>query len=84
MQARLASANSTILALEEKVREMSHHDETLVDTIKRVRENAEVELKRYQEESEERHNRCASDVTTEETTSACTCTVIGGCHVSDT
>ena len=65
MQARLASANSTILALEEKVREMSHHDETLVDTIKRVRENAEVELKRYQEESEERHNRCASDVTTE-------------------
>ena len=65
MQARLASANSTILALEEKVREMSHHDETLVDTIKRVRENAEVELKRYQEESEERHNRCVSDVATE-------------------
>ena len=61
MQARVESANSTILAMEEKVREMSHHDETLVDTVKRVRENAEIELKRYQEESEHRHNRCAHE-----------------------
>ena len=57
MQERLNSANNTILALEERVREMSHHDKTLVDMLKRVRESAEEELRKYQEESEERHSR---------------------------
>ena len=57
MQSRLTSANNTILALEEKVREMSHHDSTLVDMLKRVRESAEAELHKYQQESEERHSR---------------------------
>ena len=57
MQARLSAANNTILVLEEKAREMSHHDQTLVDMLKRVRESSEAELQRYQVESEERHNR---------------------------
>ena len=57
VQARLSAANNTILVLEEKVREMSHHDQTLVDMLKRVRESSEAELYKYQAESEERHNR---------------------------
>ena len=36
---------------------MSHHDKTLVDMLKRVRKSAEEELRKYQEESEERHSK---------------------------
>ena len=57
MNDRLQTASSTILTLESKLREMTQADNALQEMLERVREASKVELKRYQEESEEVFHR---------------------------
>ena len=53
---RLSTASSTILALEAKIRELGHTDTSLPEMLQRVRDAAESELRRYQDETAEIYN----------------------------
>ena len=57
---RLQSSANTILSLESRIRELSKSDNSLVEMLTRVRETAELELRRYKEQSEEDYNRNVS------------------------
>ncbi|XP_059144868.1 uncharacterized protein LOC131932008, partial [Physella acuta] len=56
-QTRLDTASATILSLEARVRDLSKADVSVAEMLKQVRDTAEVELKKFQIESEEQYSR---------------------------
>jgi hypothetical protein len=60
MKDRLDVASNTILSLEVKIRELSKTDNNLAENLRRVRDAAEAELRKYKEESEMEFNRNVS------------------------
>ncbi|CAL1537650.1 unnamed protein product [Lymnaea stagnalis] len=56
-QSRLDSSAATILSLEARVRDLSKVDVSMAEMLKQVRDTAELELRKYQIESEEQYSR---------------------------
>lgn len=57
LRQRLETSNSTIVSLEARVRELSKTDTNVPELLRQVREAAEMELKKYQAQSEEQYNK---------------------------
>ncbi|KAI8780563.1 lamin-B2 isoform X1, partial [Biomphalaria glabrata] len=56
-QTRLDTATSTILSLEANVRDLSISDLSVADLLKQIRDTSELEMRKYQMESEEMFSR---------------------------
>ena len=57
LRQRLESATATIFGLENRVKELSKTDANIPELLKQVRESAEIELQKYQSESEQQYTR---------------------------
>ena len=60
LRQRLESATATIFGLENRVKELSKTDANIPELLKQVREAAEIELQKYQSESEQQYTRNVS------------------------
>ncbi|XP_050410944.1 uncharacterized protein LOC126825380 isoform X2 [Patella vulgata] len=60
LQERLESSADTILKLEAKIRDLGKSDTNVSEVLKQVREASDVELRKYQVESEEQQTRTMS------------------------
>ena len=60
LRERLEQSQATIISLELRLNEASKNDSAIPDILKQVREQAEMELKRYQLESNETYSRNVS------------------------
>ncbi|XP_052799852.1 uncharacterized protein LOC128231279 isoform X3 [Mya arenaria] len=57
MRERLEQSQATIISLESRINQSTKNDLAIPDVMKQVREQAEIEFKRYQMESEETYSR---------------------------
>ena len=57
LRERLEQSAATIISLESRVRDLTKTDMSIPEVLQQVRESSEIELRRYQMESEENYNR---------------------------
>lgn len=57
LRERLEQSAATIISLESRVRDLTKTDMSIPEILQQVRESSEIELRRYQMESEENYNR---------------------------
>jgi len=60
LRERLEQSQATIISLESRINTSTKNDLAIPDVLKQVREQAEIELKRYQFESQDQYNRNVS------------------------
>ena len=57
LRERLEQSAATIISLESRVRDLTKTDMSIPEVLQQVRESSEIELRRYQMESEENYSR---------------------------
>ena len=57
LRERLEQSAATVISLESCVRDLTKTDMSIPQVLQQVRDNSEMELRRYQMESEEQYNR---------------------------
>jgi hypothetical protein len=62
LRQRLEMSTSTIFGLESKIKQLGKTDTNIPELLKQVREAAEVELRKYQSESEQQISKSVSDI----------------------
>ncbi|XP_069484580.1 lamin tail domain-containing protein 1 isoform X2 [Ambystoma mexicanum] len=62
MRERVARSEMLILQLEEKLRAVSRPDPVLIETVQKIQESSEAEMKRFQEETERVYNQSLMDL----------------------
>ena len=62
LRERLEQSAATIISLEARVRDLTKTDMSIPQVLQQVRDSSEMELRRYQIESEETYNRNVSEV----------------------
>ena len=61
LRERLEQSAATIISLEARVRDLTKTDMSIPQVLQQVRDSSEMELRRYQIESEETYNRNVSE-----------------------
>ena len=61
LRERLEQSAATIISLEGRVRDLTKTDMSIPQVLQQVRDSSEMELQRYQIESEETYNRNVSE-----------------------